>query len=569
MDLSELAQVLTITAKKLSGLTLGRKWSKTKPGSQSSTRDRRSPEDAKRNTHCSACGQRGHWYQDPECPKNQGKTSSSATSYASSKKSAAPSSSGSSNKPKFAVNLIHHEHGSISIGSHDQEDHQYGQAFSVGMVHHMDTYDVLTSHHEDTFAGFLVLDSGCQRTCCGQKWLHAHMKKLQQHALSPYSFQADDVFQFGKGTPSKSLTRSFLPSGIAGEPLLLGACVLQENIPCLGSNSLLTRLGAVLDLSNDWVTFTKLGVGAKIHRIAGHMAINILNFPARTYNQKTWDELMYQQETPDPEFVVSLNLNSSDSHAPAASSMACSMAEVYDEHSEHVQELPPPYDDDDDQSQGAATRCVAGIPPAVPPTANPRTCQHPTTRRYGNAHGRYAECLTCSTKWKWSQESWVPHGRKERSAHLQPLPPPSSATISQPASSAMRSMRPKALPKPSTRPPAGYPMIGPSTSWTTFRPGEMWTSFNPGDMRTDHLTPSEMEEVVQIISQESPIVEMQHRDDLTWIEEAWLTEDMYLQDRAQREAASNQARWDRLTQLGAIGDMEEEIYEWEEVDESL
>ena len=112
-------------------------------------------------------------------------------------------------------------------------------------------------------------------------------------------------------------------------------------------------------------------------------------------------------------------------------------------------------------------------------------------------------------------------------------------------------------------------MIGPSTSWMTFRPGEMWTSFNPGDMRTDHLTPSEMEEVVQIISQESPIVEMQHRDDLTWIEEAWLTEDMYLQDRAQREAASNQARWDRLTQLGAIGDMEEEIYEWEEVDESL
>ena len=83
----------------------------------------------------------------------------------------------------------------------------------------------------------------------------------------------------------------------------------------------------------------------------------------------------------------------------------------------------------------------------------------------------------------------------------------------------------------------------------------MWTSFNPGDMRTDHLTPSEMEEVVQIISQESPIVEMQHRD--------------YLQDRAQREAASNQARWDRLTQLGAIGDMEEEIYEWEEVDDSL
>lgn len=153
------------------------------------------------------------------------------------------------------------------------------------MVHVMDTYDVLTSHQPDTFAGYLVLDSGCQRTCCGQQWMHAHLQKLQLHGLTPFSFSADDVFQFGKGTPSKSTTRSYLPSSIAGEPLLLGTCVLSENIPCLGSNSLLTRLGAVLDLSNDWVTFTKLGVGTKIHRIAGHMAINILDFDASNRSQ--------------------------------------------------------------------------------------------------------------------------------------------------------------------------------------------------------------------------------------------------------------------------------------------
>ena len=101
-------------------------------------------------------------------------------------------------------------------------------------------------------------------------------------------------------------------------------------------------------------------------------------------------------------------------------------------------------------------------------------------------------------------------------------------------------------------------MTGPSTSWTTFR---------TEDLRTDHLSSSELEEVIQIISQESPIVEMKRRDDLTWSEEAWLMEGVFQQDRAQREATQDQARWDRLAQLGVIGDPEEEIYEWEEVDE--
>ncbi|CAL1128378.1 unnamed protein product [Cladocopium goreaui] len=77
-DLSELAEVLTITAKKLSGLTLGRKWAKSKP---SGPRDRASPSDAKKHTHCSACGAKGHWYQDPECPKNQGTSSRTLKSF--------------------------------------------------------------------------------------------------------------------------------------------------------------------------------------------------------------------------------------------------------------------------------------------------------------------------------------------------------------------------------------------------------------------------------------------------------------------------------------------------------
>ena len=50
VDLQSVAEVLTVTAKKLQSITLGRKYS------------------GKRTSHCSACGSLGHRAGDPECP---------------------------------------------------------------------------------------------------------------------------------------------------------------------------------------------------------------------------------------------------------------------------------------------------------------------------------------------------------------------------------------------------------------------------------------------------------------------------------------------------------------------
>ena len=73
---------------------------------------------------------------------------------------------------------------------------------------------------------------------------------------------------------------------------------------------------------------------------------------------------------------------------------------------------------------------------------HPKDCNHNKCKRYGNAHGRYADCLECGTKWIWSKDKqlWVdrfeaeamkspPDGSKSRSSRSQPLPPPSSMTI--------------------------------------------------------------------------------------------------------------------------------------------
>ena len=58
-DPQAIAQVLTVTAKKLQGLTLGRKFTGAK-----------SVEERKKNSTCSACGQPGHWHGDSVCPKS-------------------------------------------------------------------------------------------------------------------------------------------------------------------------------------------------------------------------------------------------------------------------------------------------------------------------------------------------------------------------------------------------------------------------------------------------------------------------------------------------------------------
>ena len=71
-DIAGLAEVLTLTAKKLSSMTLGRKFTgrpnKTSKGSgKSSGSSSKSAADLKKVTHCSACGALGHWHEDPEC----------------------------------------------------------------------------------------------------------------------------------------------------------------------------------------------------------------------------------------------------------------------------------------------------------------------------------------------------------------------------------------------------------------------------------------------------------------------------------------------------------------------
>ena len=385
-DFGELAEVLTLTAKKLSGMTLGRKFT-GRPKTKGSGKGKSgSIEDTKKNTHCSVCGGQGHWYQDPECPANGGK-GGLAKPKEKNKHAAGPTA-----KP-HKVAFIHHEHGATEISSPSATS--YGNMFTVGMVQHCISekpYDDVHAVHEvtingpESFAGYLVLDTGCQRTCCGQAWFDAHSRLLREHDLAPKVIHYPDSFKFGKGTPSHSEVKMYAPSAIGGAALLLAGSVLAEGIPFLASNSLLTSLGAVFNLVNDTVVFVNLGgARSKIERIGGHMTLNILDFQhsnPKAWN--VWNEFSHDDlwSEPHPEFVLSnqvppadlTSLRSEFADDPISSVLVGSMASPCEPHQErdvrHYQDddggNQPWTDSKGDVARVSTTRGVEDVPKDLP-----------------------------------------------------------------------------------------------------------------------------------------------------------------------------------------------------------
>ena len=183
--------------------------------------------------------------------------------------------------------------------------------FSVNVVDQVLHHQVneVKINGPEGFAGFMVLDTGCQRTCCGKRWCRAHYECLGEFKLHPNMVEFKDSFKFGKGEPSFSKYKGYFPSAISGQPLLLAASVLDEDIPFLASNPLLTELGAVFNLLEDTIVFTRLGgKKAKIQRLGGHMVVCITDFQHESPStMSVWNDLSQEEvwQDPHPEFVLS------------------------------------------------------------------------------------------------------------------------------------------------------------------------------------------------------------------------------------------------------------------------
>ena len=138
----------------------------------------------------------------------------------------------------------------------------------------------------------MILDTACQGTCCGVNWASAHTSSLRDRDLQVYRAVCSDAFQFGSGDPVKARHRLYMPAGIGQADLIIGAKVLEANIPLLASNVLLENLGMVLDMPRSSATFATLGVTVPVFRVNGHLAISVVQFSTTDASDSTsWKAL--------------------------------------------------------------------------------------------------------------------------------------------------------------------------------------------------------------------------------------------------------------------------------------
>ena len=292
-SIESLMQVLTVTSKKLQAMTQGRKYRGA---------PRKTIEERKKTSSCSACGQTGHWAGDSECPV------SSKGSKAGAKGKSSNDNAGSKGAGVQKVFSVRHSGGHETLYELDapQPAHDAGQtgdyhsrAHRILVVFQTSEYMCLANVAE--LQGYCVVDTACQRSCCSSSWHECQRELLSGFGLKMLCARRHEAFQFGAGPPQRSDTCSYFPVAFdASYPMIaLSASVLDDiSIPFLASLSLLEKLGVVLDLAKHKAYIGLLGCTVDLHLLQGHLCLKISEYPASVASF-AWEE----QDHHDCEFL--------------------------------------------------------------------------------------------------------------------------------------------------------------------------------------------------------------------------------------------------------------------------
>ena len=256
----QINEIMTVTARKLAGVMQARKFATPK----------KSIAERKRTTHCAVCGQQGHWQGDPECAASSKKTNKGSGKGG---KSDEKSSTGSSGKNPKTVHFVSFRH---SNSDHEDEVLDHHPSHQVFVSSHVGQQVLLADATKA--AGFVILDTACQRMCVGQPWVDSHTEKLQVFGIQPFLRPLQESFEFGKGPLVKSEDAFCFPASFGGQLCLMAPCIVPASIPCLASQTWMTDVGTVLDLAERQVHFSALHVSVPLHMINGHIAIDVMEF---------------------------------------------------------------------------------------------------------------------------------------------------------------------------------------------------------------------------------------------------------------------------------------------------
>ena len=260
--LREAAECLTVTARRLQGLTLGRKFSSS--GSSSNNRAK------------------------------TGKAGSKGKS--------------DNEKTKKVFTVMHHDGQSRTVTFQDDNspEETYGTYFTYMVKSPCENGNISkiygTSMNE--LCHFVVLDTACQKSCCSSQWMEHYQSILSNHRMKVKFTKKKEPFEFGHGPTQFSDHHAYMPvcfDGTASTTCLLGAYVIPNtnDIPFLGSHSLMQKLQMALDLPHNKVRIGSLSSEVDMHMVNGHLALKIDQMKKGSCNDSVWKTLSYLSEQPE------------------------------------------------------------------------------------------------------------------------------------------------------------------------------------------------------------------------------------------------------------------------------
>ena len=293
-----LMEVLTVTSRKLQAMTQGRKYRGA---------PRKSVEERKKSSACSACGQVGHWAGDPECSlsakgKSSGKGKQQASPETADKKGGA--------QKVFAVRHAGGHEILYDFHEFDAGDTPQGQPGPTSQVHRtlvvFQTAECACLTSISDLQGYCVVDTACQRSCCSRQWCDLHVELLKGFGLNTKCARRLEAFQFGAGPPQRSETCIYFPVAFdASYPMIaMSASILGNvSIPFLASLAVLKKMSGILDLARQKAYIGLLDCTVDLHLIQGHLCLKISEFPASAA-QFVWEE----QDFHDTEFLCNTSV---------------------------------------------------------------------------------------------------------------------------------------------------------------------------------------------------------------------------------------------------------------------
>ena len=186
---------------------------------------------AKSRSFCSACGKKGHWHKDIECPKNKGKSG------------------------EGAPHVTH-------------------------VVFYTDNMDLDT-----------VVDCACSRTLAGVAWCKKYLEVLKKFGIPYIVIEQEEHFKFG-GPRLYPSTRAIVGwLAIAGRWFMIKISIVSAQVPLLLSRPVLASLGMNYKMDTNVADFPKLKLVdvALSFTASGHPKVNALDF-GETPQVPTWPE---------------------------------------------------------------------------------------------------------------------------------------------------------------------------------------------------------------------------------------------------------------------------------------